>query len=115
MEASVDDPKVESLQDFSRSSHEGIVAISGHERLISLYSSLSIQIAMLDRLVAPRSSKPREVEWHRPLVVALMGDDAVVAEQVMREHIRESYESYLEAFVAQQPEDDSAQQISGWM
>ena len=98
MEAKVEDPSVPTLQDSSRQIHEGIVELSRHERLISFYASLSLQIALLNRLVARRSNKEHEVEWHRPLVFALLERDADDAERLMREHIRESYEAYVEAF-----------------
>ena len=95
MERQVDDPNVPSLQGASRRIHLGIVNLSGHERLIALYTSLDLQVALLDRLVAATSSKQHEVDWHRPIVDALLGDDVDRAQAVMLAHIRESYETYL--------------------
>jgi DNA-binding GntR family transcriptional regulator len=115
MEASVDDPAILTLQDSSRSIHEGIVALSGHERLISFYSSLSLQIAMLDRLVAPTSNKQHEVDWHRPLVDVLLGENLDEAERVIRGHIRESYERYVEAFVHERESDAPERLNHEWM
>jgi DNA-binding GntR family transcriptional regulator len=98
MEASVDDPAIETLQESSRQIHEGIVTLSRHDWLISFYSSLSLQIALLNRLVARTSNKEHEVLWHRPVVQALLDGDPDDAELVMRQHIRESYETYVGAF-----------------
>lgn len=117
MEAAVDDPAVATMHHHSRAIHEGIVALSRHERVKSFYSSLSLQIAMLDRLVAPTSNKRHEVEWHRPLVMVLLGDDAEEAESVMRVHIRESYEAYVGAFVRgrQSPPSETDVPNHEWM
>jgi DNA-binding GntR family transcriptional regulator len=115
MQAAVDDPAVTTLQDSSRRIHQGIVDLSGHERLQSFYDALSLQIAMLDRLVAPTSNKQHEVDWHRPIVEALLGDDPGTAEEVMRVHIRESYEAYVEAFLAGQPTGANGQFDHEWL
>lgn len=102
MERQVDDPAVTALQGASRRIHLGIVNLSEHQRLIALYASLDLQVALLDRLVAATSSKQHEVDWHRPLVDALLGDDVDHAQAVMLTHIRESYEAYLQQFQARQ-------------
>ena len=98
----VDDPTVPELQEYSRHIHEGIIALSGHQRLISFYASLSLQIALLNQLVAPRSNKQHEVDWHRPVVEALFYDDPEAAEAVMIEHLRQSYEAYVASYQAAQ-------------
>jgi DNA-binding GntR family transcriptional regulator len=92
----VDDESRDSLLAYSTRIHEGIVALSRHERLISVYRSLLLQIAVLNRVAGQRSTKQHEVEWHQPLVEALLGDDPDRAEMVMRRHIHESYTNYLD-------------------
>jgi DNA-binding GntR family transcriptional regulator len=93
---SVDNAEVTSLLGHSTRIHEGIVALSKHERLISMYRSLLLQISVLNRVTGERSTKQHEVDWHRPVVEALLGDDPDRAESVMRLHIYESYCTYLE-------------------
>jgi DNA-binding GntR family transcriptional regulator len=115
MESLIDDPAVTSLQSYSRSIHQGIVRLSRHERLISIYASLDLQVALLDRLVATTSGKQREVDWHRPLTKVLLGEDVEVAERVMREHIHESYEAYLEAFLHQKTAKANGDLTHEWM
>lgn len=115
MQAAVSDPAVTSLQDSSRRIHQGIVDLSGHARLQSFYDALSLQIAMLDRLVAPTSNKQHEVDWHRPLVEVLLGDDPDEAERVMRIHIRESWEAYIRAFAGDQPVAAEVERSRVWM
>ncbi|HYI24513.1 MAG TPA: GntR family transcriptional regulator [Thermomicrobiales bacterium] len=102
MEQQADDPAVTSLHGASRRIHLGIVHLSGHERLIALYTSLDLQVALLDRLVAATSSKQHEVDWHRPLIDVLLGDDVDRAQAVIMEHIRESYETYLQQYQVRQ-------------
>ncbi len=108
MEQQVDDPAVTSLQGASRRIHLGIVNLSGHARLIALYASLDLQVALLDRLVAATSSKQHEVEWHRPIIEVLLGNDADRAQAIMLIHIRESYEAYLRQFQARQASANGA-------
>lgn len=99
MEAAVDDDAASLPAQLARSAeiHEGIVHLSKHERLIAVYRSLALQIALLNRVVGPQSTKRHEVEWHRPLVEALLGDDPDRAEGVIRLHIYESYQAYMAA------------------
>lgn len=96
MVAAVADDAVASLLAHSTRIHEGIVALSKHERLITTYRSLALQIAVLNRVVGQRSTKQHEVDWHRPVVDALLGDDPVGAERVVRDHIYESYRAYVD-------------------
>jgi DNA-binding GntR family transcriptional regulator len=96
MVAAVDDDAVDTLLAHATRIHEGIVALSRHERLITMYRSLLLQISVLNRVAGKRSTKQHEVDWHRPLVEGLLGDDRDHAEAVMREHIFESYRNYLE-------------------
>jgi DNA-binding GntR family transcriptional regulator len=93
---SVANEEVPSLLAHSTRIHEGIVALSKHERLISMYRSLLLQISVLNRVTGERSTKQHEVDWHRPVVEALLGNDPDRAEAVMREHIYQSYCTYLE-------------------
>lgn len=102
MEQQVNDPTVASLEGASRRIHISIVQLAGHQRLVDLYASLDIQIALLDRLVSATSSKQHEVDWHRPVIEALLGDDVDHAQAVMMNHIRESYEAYIDQFRARQ-------------
>ncbi|MGH2561037.1 MAG: GntR family transcriptional regulator [Thermomicrobiales bacterium] len=97
MAALVDDETVSSLQGYSPRIHDGIVQLSKHERLIATYQSLALQIALLNRVVAPTSSKQHEVDWHRPVIAVLLGDDCDRAERVLRDHIREACEVYMAA------------------
>ncbi|MGH2558047.1 MAG: GntR family transcriptional regulator [Thermomicrobiales bacterium] len=94
MERLVDDDGVPSLLDNSRTIHEGIVRLSKHDYLIAVYNSLALRIAIVNRILGRESFKRREVEWHRPLVDALLGRDPDHAERIIREHIRESYLAY---------------------
>lgn len=103
MVAVVDDESVESLLTYSTRIHEGIIALSRHERLISMYRSLLLQIAVLNRIAGQHSTKQHEVEWHRPLVEMTLGDDPDRAEAVMRQHIFESYTNYLDAVRGEAP------------
>lgn len=97
MMAAVTDESIPSLLPYSTRIHEGIVALSNHARLITFYQSLALQIALLNRVVSPTSTKEHEVAWHSPVVVALVGDDADYAEQVIRTHIYDSYQVYMAA------------------
>lgn len=115
MERLIDDPATPSLQSWSRRIHRGIVRLSHHERLISIYASLDLQVALLDRLVATTSGKRHEVDWHRPLVTVLLGNDADSGEATMREHIRESYEAYLEAYIHQEAARANGDLSHEWM
>jgi DNA-binding GntR family transcriptional regulator len=102
MKPLVDDPDVPELQGYSQLIHEGIVTLSRHQRLIAYYASLSLQFALLNRQVARRSNKEHEVIWHRPVIDALFLEDTDRAEQVMIEHIRQSYEAYITAYSSDQ-------------
>lgn len=99
MEAAADDDAVSLPAQLARSAeiHEGIVRLSKHERLIAVYRLLALQIALLNQVVGPQSTKRHEAEWHRPLVDALLGDDPDRAERVIRVHIHESYQAYMAA------------------
>ncbi len=96
MVAAVDDDAVASLLPHATRIHEGIVALSKHERLITMYRSLLLQIAVLNRIAGGLSTKQHEVDWHRPIVEVVSVGDPDRAEAVMRTHIFESYHTYLE-------------------
>lgn len=96
MVTAVDDDAVPSLLAYSTQLHEGIVQLSDHERLITVYQSLALQIAILNRVAGQQSTKQHEVDWHRPLVEALFGDDPNDAERVIRAHVYDSYLTYNE-------------------
>jgi len=107
MFAAADDDTVPSLLAHSTRIHEGIVTLSKHERLITIYRSLLLQIAVLNRIAGERSTKQHEIDWHRPLIDALAGGDPDRAEAVMRAHIHESYLNYLDMV---QPRDTPTQE-----
>jgi DNA-binding GntR family transcriptional regulator len=115
MKPLVDDPGVSELQGHSQIIHEGIIALSGHARLIAFYASLSLQIALLNRLVARRSNKEHEVRWHAPVIEALFYDDPDAAEAVMTEHIRQSYEAYIAAYKTDQSQESNGITIREWV
>lgn len=81
---------------FSSRIHERIVDLSKHERLITMYRSLALQIALLNRVVGQHSTKQHEVDWHEPVINALFGGDPDRAERVIRDHIHESYLAYID-------------------
>lgn len=96
MVAALQDDTVPVLLPYSARIHEGIVDLSTHERLITMYQSLALQIAVLNRVVGQQSTKQHEVDWHEPVVRALFGGDPDHAERVIRDHIYESYLAYLD-------------------
>ncbi|MBP1992080.1 GntR family transcriptional regulator [Paenibacillus eucommiae] len=75
--------------------HETIMKLSNHSRLISMYKSISFQIALINRIMGSRSSKMKEMEEHWELVEVLKQRDPDRAEDVMRRHIYRSYSDFV--------------------
>jgi DNA-binding GntR family transcriptional regulator len=96
MTAALNDDAIPVLLPYSARIHEGIVELSKHERLITVYRSLALQIAILNRVVGQQSTKQHELAWHEPVVKALFGGDPDHAERVIRDHIYESYLAYID-------------------
>jgi DNA-binding GntR family transcriptional regulator len=87
---------VSSLLADSVSVHQYIVDLSRHSRLVSMYRSISFQIALVNRILGRESTKQKEVDQHREVVEALASRDPDFAEKVMRKHIHRSYCEFLD-------------------
>jgi DNA-binding GntR family transcriptional regulator len=96
MKAKLHDDEVPSLLQESLYIHQSIIRLSNHERLTSIYKSISFQISLVNRILGKKSTKAKEVEQHWELVEALIGRDPDEAEKVMRRHIRRSYREFAE-------------------
>ncbi|RAV17894.1 GntR family transcriptional regulator [Paenibacillus contaminans] len=96
MKAKLDDDSITSLLQESQYIHQTIIKLSQHERLTSMYKSISFQIVLVNRILGKKSTKAKEVEQHGELIEALVGRDADEAERVMRRHIHRSYLEFAE-------------------
>ena len=76
--------------------HETIMNLSNHTRLINMYKSISLQIALVNRILGSKSSKLKEVEEHWELIEVLKNRDPDRAEDVMRRHIYRSYTEFVD-------------------
>ena len=84
------------LLDDSFQIHETIMNFSNHSRLISMYESISFQIALVNRILGSKSSKMKEFEEHWELIDAVKRRDPDYAEDVMRKHIYRSYADFVD-------------------
>lgn len=97
MERKLHDESVTSLLDDSAILHQTIVNMSKHSRLITMYHALSFQISLVNRILGKKSTKQKEVDQHRELIVALKHGDPADAERVIRHHIYRSYLEFIES------------------
>ncbi|MBX3015972.1 MAG: GntR family transcriptional regulator [Caldilineaceae bacterium] len=96
MERKLHDASVTSLLEDSAILHRTIVSMSKHSRLVSMYHSLSFQISLVNRILGKESTKQKEVDQHRELIVVLQSGDPAEAERVIRQHIYRSYLEFVE-------------------
>ncbi|TMV44705.1 GntR family transcriptional regulator [Paenibacillus mesophilus] len=76
--------------------HEKIVHLSKHAKIISMYRSISFQIALLNRTLGTTSSKQKEVDTHLELIEVIKQGDPDAAEKTMRAHIYRSYMEFVQ-------------------
>lgn len=93
MKEKLNDDSVAYLLKDSFYIHEKIVQLSKHEKIISMYRSISFQIALLNRKLGTTSSKQKEVDTHWELIDVIKQGNPDAAEKTMRAHI---YRSYME-------------------
>lgn len=91
-----DDASIPFLLQDSAFIHQKIFALSNHSRLISMYKSISFQIALVNRMLGTKSTKQKEIDEHWELIEALKKRDPDHAEKTIRKHIYRSYRDYVE-------------------
>lgn len=96
MKEKLQDESIPSLLDDSAYIHQSIVRLANHTRLSSMYSSISFQISLVNRILGRKSTKAKEVEQHWELIEALLKRDPDHAENTIRSHIRRSYFEFAE-------------------
>ncbi len=92
--------------------HEKIVMLSRHSRLISMYQSLSFQIALANRMIGTKFTKQKEVDMHWELIEAIKKGDPDEAEQMMRRHIYRSYIEFVDFF--DEKSEDAEEKNEKW-
>lgn len=95
MKADLGNDEVKDLLSHSFQIHQLIVDLSQHSRLISMYKSITFQIAMVNRILGTRSTKQKEVDQHWELIDAMKRRDPDYAEQTIRQHIYRSYHEFI--------------------
>jgi DNA-binding GntR family transcriptional regulator len=76
--------------------HEQIVKLSRHSRVISMYESTSVLVAIANRRLGANRSIRAEIERHEELLDALQQRDPDHAERTMRKHIYDAYRELIE-------------------
>jgi DNA-binding GntR family transcriptional regulator len=91
----VNDNSVKTLLAYSFSVHEKIVTLSRNAHLIAKYQSLSLQIALVNRLVGTATPKQEAADMHLELIEAVKSKDPDFAETVIRKHIHKAYIDFV--------------------
>lgn len=80
--------------------HETIVHYSGNKRLIKFYNTLSLQIALVNRLSAKLPSHFKESrKKHLDIVDAIIQRDSTKAEQLLQSHLEEVRDKTLAMYI----------------
>lgn len=95
MRHKINDDSVKYLLAYSFAVHEKIVDLSRNAHLIGKYRSISLQIALVNRLVGTTTPKQEAADMHLELIEAVKSRDPDFAENVIRKHIHKAYVDFV--------------------